>query len=67
MYDPARDSWEDRDGDDARSRQRRLSSDQPHTGFSSSEQIHSATLEINTTSDLVSIFLILLAVHALLV
>lgn len=58
MYDPARDSWEKRDGDEARSRRGRLASDQPHAGFSSSEQIHSATGENNNTTELVSIFLV---------
>ncbi|GFF27543.1 mRNA cap methyltransferase [Aspergillus lentulus] len=52
MYDPARDSWEKRDGDEARSRRGRLASDQPHAGFSSSEQIHSATGENNNTTEL---------------
>ncbi|PKX95605.1 mRNA (guanine-N7)-methyltransferase [Aspergillus novofumigatus IBT 16806] len=52
MYDPARDSWEERDGDEARPRRGRLASDQPHAGFSSSEQIHSATGENNNTTEL---------------
>jgi hypothetical protein len=58
MYDPARDSWEERDGDEARSRRGRLASDQPHVGFSPSEQIHGASGENNNTTDLVSIFLV---------
>ncbi|KAF4229370.1 hypothetical protein CNMCM6457_006505 [Aspergillus fumigatiaffinis] len=52
MYDPARDSWEERDGDEARSRRGRLASDQPHVGFSPSEQIHGASGENNNTTDL---------------
>ncbi|EAW15990.1 mRNA (guanine-N7)-methyltransferase [Aspergillus fischeri NRRL 181] len=52
MYDPARDSWEERDGDEARSLRGRLASDQPHAGFSSSEQIYGASGENNNTTDL---------------
>ncbi|GFF72197.1 mRNA cap guanine-N7 methyltransferase [Aspergillus udagawae] len=50
MYDPARDSWDERDGDEARSRRGRLASDQPHAGFSSSDQVHNAIWENNNTT-----------------
>lgn len=68
MYDPARDSWEERDGDEARSCRGRLASDQPHAVFSPPEQIHGASGENNNTTDLVSkFFWFILAVDALLV